>query len=248
MDPKSISAALPDAAVARRVEALFRAMAGDFLLREQFVTDPVQIVSEYVHGARLSPETASVNNQLLYSVMSNPRLLDWVRRYVVRHHSKSPTPQQAAIDFSNAVIASGAHDVVLALIRSTTEKQPLLAFRRPFLSYVFGPANPFTGRSPFGDNTDIGPTTQTTDTGPTTQTTDTGPTTQTTDTGPTTQTTDTGPTTQTTDTGPTTQTDNMPQFGGLFDRGYVAVSLLALARFSVELKNLRALELAWSDE
>jgi hypothetical protein len=247
MDPKNISATLSDAAVTRRVEALFRAMAGDFLLREQFVTDPVQIVSEYVHGARLSPEIASVNNQLLYCVMSNPQLLHWIRGYVIRHHSKPPTPQQVARDFSQAVISNDAYLVVTALIRSAAEKQPSLAFSRPVLGYLFGPANPFTGRSVFGDNTEIGPTTQTTDTGPTTQTTDTGPTTQTTDTGPTTQTTDTGPTTQTTDTGPTTQTDNMPQFGGLFERGYVAVSLLALARFSVELKNLRALELAWSE-
>jgi len=38
------------AAVLRRFDALFRAMSQDFLLREQFVTDPAQIASEYVYG------------------------------------------------------------------------------------------------------------------------------------------------------------------------------------------------------
>ena len=73
LEPRS----LRSAAVERRAFALFGAMSTDFLLREQFVTDPSQVWSEYVHGAGLPPERASVVNQFVYSVMANPALVRW---------------------------------------------------------------------------------------------------------------------------------------------------------------------------
>ena len=50
------------AATMRRIDALFRAMSSDFLLREQFVTDPVQVMWEYGHSSALAPEKASYAN------------------------------------------------------------------------------------------------------------------------------------------------------------------------------------------
>ena len=70
---------LQRAAVVRRVDALFRAMSSDFLLREQFVTDPAQILSEYVYSKKLSPEETAPINHLIYSVMANRGLLRWLR-------------------------------------------------------------------------------------------------------------------------------------------------------------------------
>ena len=60
----------------RRVDALFRALASDYLFREQFVTDPAQILTEYVHGERLEPDQAAAANQLVFAMVSNPGLLD----------------------------------------------------------------------------------------------------------------------------------------------------------------------------
>src|SRR5687767_4267895 len=78
-------------AIARRVDALFKAMASDFLLREQFVTDPSQIISEYVYATRISQQRASVVNQLLYSVMSNRGLLGWLRDYSIKYRDNPPS-------------------------------------------------------------------------------------------------------------------------------------------------------------
>jgi len=51
----SVPSPLAEAAIARRYEALFKALTNDFLLREQFVTDPTQIFFEYVHSRKPSP-------------------------------------------------------------------------------------------------------------------------------------------------------------------------------------------------
>src|SRR5260370_20495936 len=67
------------AAIVRRVDALFRAMSSDFLLREQFITDPAQILSEYVYAKKLPPDETAPINHLIYSVMSSRSLLHWLR-------------------------------------------------------------------------------------------------------------------------------------------------------------------------
>ena len=60
--PVSVRAA---ATLARRADALFRTFSTDYLLREQFVTDPAGIASEYLRGERLDAATADGVNQLL---------------------------------------------------------------------------------------------------------------------------------------------------------------------------------------
>jgi len=91
VDSVSEPPALRHLAVARRLDALFRAMSTDYLLREQFVTDPADIAAEYVYGARPSPQRASIINQLVYSVMANGKLLDWLREYTIQFRGRPPT-------------------------------------------------------------------------------------------------------------------------------------------------------------
>ena len=107
---------------ARRLDALFKVTASDFLLREQFVTDPTQILSEYVDGANVSPESASVANHLLYAVMANPELRAWLNTYTSEHQGRFPPREQFLTDFGRAVARDGDEYVVFALLRSTLEK------------------------------------------------------------------------------------------------------------------------------
>ena len=113
------------AAATRRTDVLFRAMSTDSLLREQFVTDPSQVLSEYVYGSRLPADTASVRNQLLYAVMSNHRLLGWLESYSTQHNGRLPGADNFVKDFGSAVVQYGGHHIVLALIRASTEKEAL---------------------------------------------------------------------------------------------------------------------------
>ena len=107
-----------DLRVARRIDALFRALSTDFLLREQFVTDPAQIMAEYVTGSSLPEDAADVSNQMLYAVVSNGSLLRWMVRYARQHDGQPPTRPAFATDFADAVATYGDRQVVGALIRS----------------------------------------------------------------------------------------------------------------------------------
>ncbi|MFJ7157402.1 hypothetical protein ACIQUQ_20945 [Streptomyces sp. NPDC101118] len=116
---------LRTAAVARRVNALFRAMSTDFLLREQFVTDPAQILAEYVDGGRLPAPRASALNQLVYAVAASPEVLRWLRDYALAHR-ETPVPHTRFLtDFGRAVTERQAVQVVLALLRLSLEGEGL---------------------------------------------------------------------------------------------------------------------------
>ncbi len=148
-------------ATVRRVDALFRSMANDFLLREQFVTDPSQVLAEYIHGERLPPEQASVCNQLVYAVMSNRLLLVWLHEYALAHHAKVPSGRQFINDFSCAVAQRGGAHVVVALIRSAADRQPMVIFHEDLLHFLLtvGAARnlgPIGGTGMDGTNTGTG--------------------------------------------------------------------------------------------
>src|SRR5262245_25275969 len=101
----------------RRVDALFRALASDFLLREQFVTDPAQITSEYVYGKRIPAKAAATLNYFIYSCLADNHLISWFRRYSLRNRGKQITRKRFLDDFSQAIVQHKANRVVLVLAR-----------------------------------------------------------------------------------------------------------------------------------
>ena len=110
-----------------KVEALFAAMAKAPDLQRQFVKDPAQVIHLQVTGKRLPPQRASVSNQLLYSILSNAKLLKWVRDYAEERRGKPPTRHEFITDFSRAVIKHSDDDhVVIALIRAAAAEQSAL--------------------------------------------------------------------------------------------------------------------------
>jgi len=207
------------AAITRRFDALFKAMSTDFLLREQFVTDPAQITSEYVYSTRMPPRRASIINQLLYSVFSNGSLLRFLRDYSISHRQHPPSRHEFIRDFVRAVVEHGGQHVVLALIRSSIENERVL-IDDALLHVIFGGAGIFGG-----DGTDTGTGTDSTGTDSTgtgtdttgTGTDSTGTGTDTTGTG--TDTTGTGTGTDTTGTGTGTGTDTGTGTGTGTDTG-----------------------------
>jgi hypothetical protein len=105
----------------RRARALFQTLSTDYLLREQFVTDPAQIMAEYFFGDRLPDELSDTANQLLYAVMSNSRLFDWMVRYSRQLNGVTPTRHAFALQFARAVATGGDELTALALIRGASE-------------------------------------------------------------------------------------------------------------------------------
>ncbi len=122
------------AAIVRRVDALFRAMSSDFLLREQFITDPAQILSEYVYAKKLPPEEASLTNHLIYSIMSNRDLLHWFRDRAFEPRTQVQSGANFVSEFSRAVVQHGSHNIVHALIRNSAMSAKVMAFDGEMLS------------------------------------------------------------------------------------------------------------------
>jgi hypothetical protein len=136
--PSAIQAPMIQAAATqRRIRALFRAMSTDFLLREQFVTDPAQVFSEYVHRTRVPADKASVSNQFIYSVMASPGLMHWASEYSARHGRDFPPINRFAEDFSRAVVQEGGWHVVVALLRSTIAGHDVFSSQNGLLQILF---------------------------------------------------------------------------------------------------------------
>ena len=147
-----------DLRVARRIDALFRALSTDFLLREQFVTDPAQIMAEYVTGSSLAEDAADLSNQMLYAVVSNGSLFRWLVRYAGQHDGQPPTRSAFATDFADAVATYGDRQVVGALIRSAGKPQdyfePASNLLLALIS-VLGPAQVREGARPQDGQTGV---------------------------------------------------------------------------------------------
>ncbi|MFI8519932.1 hypothetical protein ACIGEZ_19150 [Streptomyces sp. NPDC085481] len=123
-----VTSPLRGAAAARRIQALFKAMATDFLLREQFVTDPAQMLAEYVRGERLTDRQADDTNRLIYAVMSNPGLVRWLRDYARRPRNDRARTDHGMAGFGRAVIDNRAESVVTALTGTSGEQAGIVGF------------------------------------------------------------------------------------------------------------------------
>jgi hypothetical protein len=137
MSIRSESLFLRRAATVRRVDALFYAMSSDFLLRQQFVTNPTQVLSEYVHGTQVPSEQASVSNQLVYAVLSDRKLLTWLHAYAVERRGNVASGPEFLRDFAHAVAAHGGRHAVIALLRSSIEGTGLMGFDADVLHFFF---------------------------------------------------------------------------------------------------------------
>lgn len=153
-------------ALQRRLDALFRALASDFLLREQFITDPTQIASEYINGKRIAAEDAAAMNYLIYSCLANNYLISWFRDYSMRSDAKGKaiTRQTFVRDFSLAVVDQRAHHVVSALSHFALHDKLRIQLDDDWLQAIFGRWH-HIGEDGTDDATDSTDSTGTDDTG-----------------------------------------------------------------------------------
>lgn len=121
-----------------RVNALFKAMSTDYLLREQFATDPAQVLSSYVHGTYLTQAATDTTNQLLFAVLSCTPLRCWMGAVAGRFDPARLSRHSFAVEFANAVAASNDDLVTLALIRCASDKEVEFMARLDLLRWITG--------------------------------------------------------------------------------------------------------------
>ena len=127
-----------DVKTARRADALFRTLSTDYLLREQFVTDPAQILSEYLGGPRPSDDEIDAANQMIFAVMSNPRLRDWMINYAGQLNGRIPSRHEFALAFAKAHAAHGDDVTTLALIRGAADGSAHFTIQADLLRALVG--------------------------------------------------------------------------------------------------------------
>ena len=111
----------------RRGEALFRTMGGDFLLREQFITAPSQLLAEYLGGEKVTEDAAGASDQLVYAVFSDEALLRSLREKLTRDPGLAEDQESLSATLAAAIAETGARHAVTALMRASVERQDVLA-------------------------------------------------------------------------------------------------------------------------
>lgn len=138
---KSRVNALKPLALQRRLDALFRALSSDFLLREQFVTNPAQITSEYVLGEQIGEEAVANLNYAIYNCLTTPRLIQWFNLYALqRQESNEPlTITEFTRDFARALVQTKTYGMVEALTSIALDSKASLQISDQWLQVIFGP-------------------------------------------------------------------------------------------------------------
>ncbi|HEX8096218.1 hypothetical protein [Jatrophihabitans sp.] len=108
---------------ARRSKALLQTLSTDFLLREQFVTDPAGMHSEYVHRKTGSTAARDTANQLIYAIVSNPGMLEWLQSRATASESGSLSNAELADELAEAIGRNGDPAIVASLIKAGASKQ-----------------------------------------------------------------------------------------------------------------------------
>jgi hypothetical protein len=111
----------------RRADALMRTLGGDFLLREQFVTAPSQLVSEYLHSEKLPEEASSASDQLIYAVFSDEALLKTLKQRLSADPQAIDDSEKLADVLADAVAETGAKTVITALMHASIERVDVIS-------------------------------------------------------------------------------------------------------------------------
>ncbi|TFB42270.1 hypothetical protein [Pseudomonas sp. F01002] len=127
-----------EAKSASRTNALFKAMSTDYLLREQFATDPAQVLINYVQGAYPTQASTDTTNQLIFAVLSCSPLRRWMDAVGRREDHAQLSRHSFAVEFAKAAAASGDYLVTLALIRSASDKEGEFMARLDLLRWITG--------------------------------------------------------------------------------------------------------------
>ena len=232
---------------ARRTNALYQALSNDFLLREQFITDPASILSEYVGAIPLAGEHSSSANQLLYAVVSNRAMLAWLRdRADLKPDEGRSRPLGS--EFARAVAQHGDAAVIASLMRCGSGEA---GATRAAIGMIDAAIALFGGFRQFGNGTEYTPGTGTEYTpGTGTEATIAGGTEYTPGTGTGTESTPGTGTEYTPGTGTGTGTESTPgtgteaSIGDFLDRrgwGEFEVTFRALVSYAIDLRKLGVL-------
>ncbi|GII75573.1 hypothetical protein Sru01_05550 [Sphaerisporangium rufum] len=109
---------LRDDAVTGGVPALFAAMRADDALRRRFAEDPAGVLAKVTGNVGLPPQRLSSTNRLVFSLLGNAELVDWLRSYAEERRGEPIERTRFSRDFAEAVLEHGHGSPELDIIRN----------------------------------------------------------------------------------------------------------------------------------
>lgn len=97
---------------------LFEELQNDERLRENFIQNPTKLVTTRVVRKQLPPQQESESNRLLFSLLANERILEWLDNYSRSSADNPVSKKQFAQDFAKAVTELDDENITLSLIRN----------------------------------------------------------------------------------------------------------------------------------
>lgn len=98
--------------------SLFGDLQSDEQLREAFIQNPTMLITTRVVSKQLPPQKESESNRLLFSLLANERVLEWLDNYNQSSVAKPIDKKQFAQDFAKAVVELDDGNITLSLIRN----------------------------------------------------------------------------------------------------------------------------------
>ncbi|HAG85595.1 MAG TPA: hypothetical protein DCL61_31765 [Cyanobacteria bacterium UBA12227] len=98
--------------------SLFEDLQSDERLREAFIQNPTKLITTKIVKKQLPPQKESETNRLLFSLLANERVLEWLDNYNQSSADNPVNKKQFAQDFAKAITELDDGNITLSLIRN----------------------------------------------------------------------------------------------------------------------------------
>lgn len=104
----------------KRLIALFDKIDKDEKIRESFIRNPSQYISNDVMNQNLPPQQLSEANRLLFSLMSNDTMLEWLKTYQSQEVGAKFNKKQFLQDFAKKIAALGDENIIASIVSNAS--------------------------------------------------------------------------------------------------------------------------------
>ena len=100
------------------LEKLFEQISTDKKLEHEFIQNPSKVISEKVMKNDMPKQQLSEANRLLFSLISNDKMLSWLNQYSESHKNKEIDNKKFALEFAKAVVEVDDKNIVISIVNN----------------------------------------------------------------------------------------------------------------------------------
>lgn len=100
------------------LEKFFEEIDADKNLQELFIQNPSGIISEKVMQNKMPPQQLSEANRLLFSLISNDKMMEWLNKYSEIHKAEKIDNKKFAADFAKAIAEVDDTNIIVSIVNN----------------------------------------------------------------------------------------------------------------------------------